>query len=81
VICGTAESVKYCYNNQGNSDYEESILGGILAGLLSPKPLRCRQHGNTFDSVETPGILRLRKKVPEMKYHLPSQNARVIWEA
>jgi hypothetical protein len=56
VIRGTAEGVKDCYNNKGNSDYEESILGGILAGLLPPKPLKGRQHGNTFDSLQTPGI-------------------------
>jgi hypothetical protein len=50
VIRGTAKGVKDCHNNEGNSDYEESILGGILPRLLSPKPLKGRQHGSTFES-------------------------------
>jgi hypothetical protein len=48
VIRGTAEGVKDCYNNQGNSDYQESVLGCILPRLLPPKPLKGRQHGNTL---------------------------------
>jgi|SRR5271170_2281438 len=56
MVRGTAEGVKDGYNNEGNSDYKESVLGGILPRLLSPKPLEGRQHGNTFDSEGTLGI-------------------------
>jgi hypothetical protein len=56
MIRRTAEGVKDGYNNEGNSDYKESILGGILPRLLSPEPFEDRQHGNTFDSEETLGI-------------------------
>ena len=53
VIRGTAKGVKDSYNNEGNSDYKEGILGGILPGLLSPEPFKGRQHGNTFISEGT----------------------------
>ena len=53
VIRGTAKGVKDSYNNEGNSDYKEGILGGILPGLLSQEPFKGRQHGNTFISEGT----------------------------
>jgi hypothetical protein len=56
MIRGTAEGVENGNNNEGNSDYKEGILRGILSRLLSPEPFEGGQHGNTFDSEGTLGI-------------------------
>ena len=73
VIGRTAESVEDGYDNEGNSHYKESVLGGILSRLLSPEPFEDRQHGNTFDSEGTLGIASAEKTTGNNIPHVSPQ--------